>query len=145
MCAFINFTQISDISEQVYTGNKIEPELIITSDSIKLIEGQDYTVEYENSTNVGTATIKITGINNYTGSTVKTFEIISNSSDDIHQNTINQNETNQSINNTNIKDDTTSTQELPYTGIKIFAFVLLITITITCIYSYKKYNLNKDI
>ena len=141
----INFTQISDISEQVYTGNKIEPELIITSDSIKLIEGQDYTVEYENSTNVGTATIKITGINNYTGSTVKTFEIISNSSDDIHQNTINQNETNQSINNTNIKDDTTSTQELPYTGIKIFAFVLLITITITCIYSYKKYNLNKDI
>ena len=149
----INFTQISDISEQVYTGNKIEPEVIITSDSIKLIEGQDYTVEYENSTNVGTATIKITGINNYTGSTIKSFEIISNSSDDTGNNTINTNGTNQSGQNTNIstnintniRDNTTSLNELPYTGIKIFAFILLITITSICIYSYKKYHLNRDI
>ena len=149
----INFTQISDISEQVYTGNKIEPEVIITSDSIKLIEGQDYTVEYENSTNVGTATIKITGINNYTGSTIKSFEIISNSSDDTGNNTINTNEANQSGQNTNIstnintniRDNTTSLNELPYTGIKIFAFILLITITSICIYSYKKYHLNRDI
>ena len=149
----INFTQISDISEQVYTGNKIEPEVIITSDSIKLIEGQDYTVEYENSTNVGTATIKITGINNYTGSTIKSFEIISNSSDDTGNNTINTHGTNQSGQNTNIstnintniRDNTTSLNELPYTGIKIFAFILLITITSICIYSYKKYHLNRDI
>ena len=118
----INFTQISDISEQIYSGNKIEPEVIITSDSIKLIKGQDYTVEYENSTNVGTATIKITGINNYTGSTIKTFEIISNS-----------------------EDDTTSPEELPYAGIKIFTYILISVVLMICIYSYKKYHLNKDI
>ena len=118
----INFTQISDISEQIYSGNKIEPEVIITSDSIKLIEGQDYTVEYENSTDVGTATIKITGINNYTGSTIKTFEIISNS-----------------------EDDTTSPEELPYAGIKIITYIFIAIVIVACIYSYKKYHLNKDI
>ena len=118
----INFTQISDISEQIYSGDKIEPEVIITSDSIKLIKGQDYTVEYENSTDVGTATIKITGINNYTGSTLKTFEIISNS-----------------------EDDTTSPEELPYAGIKIITYIFIAIVIVACIYSYKKYHLNKDI
>ncbi len=118
----INFTQISDISEQIYSGNKIEPEVIITSDSIKLIEGQDYTVEYENSTDVGTATIRITGKNNYTGSTIKTFEIISNS-----------------------EDDTTSPEELPYAGIKIITYIFTAIVIVACIYSYKKYHLNKDI
>ena len=118
----INFTQISDISEQIYSGNKIEPEVIITSDSIKLIEGQDYTVEYENSTDVGTATIRITGKNNYTGSTIKTFEIISNS-----------------------EDDTTSPEELPYAGIKIITYIFIAIVIVACIYSYKKYHLNKDI
>ena len=118
----INFTQISDISEQIYSGDKIEPEVIITSDSIKLIKGQDYTVEYENSTDVGTATIKITGINNYTGSTIKTFEIISNS-----------------------EDDTTSPEELPYAGIKIITYIFIAIVIVACIYSYKKYHLNKDI
>lgn len=118
----INFTQISDISEQIYSGNKIEPEVIITSDSIKLIEGQDYTVEYENSTDVGTATIRITGKNNYTGSTIKTFEIISNS-----------------------EDDTTSPEELPYAGIKFLTYIFIAIVIVSCIYSYKKYHINKDI
>ena len=146
----INHTQISDISDQVYNGKKIEPEVIITSDSTKLIKDQDYTIEYENTTNVGTAKIKITGINNYTGSTVKTFEIVSNSSDDNEKNTISPSQTNQqSTENVSIKayskDNTTSKKELPVTGINVFAFALLISLASICIYSYKKYHINKDI
>ena len=54
-----------------YTGKEICPEINING----LLQGRDYEVTYENNINVGTATITITGLGNYTGSIVKTFEI----------------------------------------------------------------------
>ena len=36
----------------------------------------DYTVSYENNINVGTATVIVTGVNNYTGTIRKTFQIV---------------------------------------------------------------------
>jgi glucan-binding YG repeat protein len=43
--------------------------------STNLKEGTDYTVACDNNTNVGTATITITGKGNYTGTKTATFEI----------------------------------------------------------------------
>ena len=40
-----------------------------------LKKGTDYTVSYKNNTNVGTATVTITGKGNYTGTVKKTFKI----------------------------------------------------------------------
>ena len=45
-------------------------------DGLTLIQGTDFNVTYESNTNVGTATVRITGINNYAGTeTTKTFKI----------------------------------------------------------------------
>ena len=41
-----------------------------------LKEGTDYTVSYQNNTNIGTATVTITGKGNYTGTITKTFKIV---------------------------------------------------------------------
>ena len=148
----INFTQISDITEQIYTGTPIKPNVTITSDSIKLIEGKDYTVEYENNIDIGTAIIKITGINNYNGSTTKTFEIVPNSEpekNDSSNNTIENATTNTSQNenssNTESNDNTTSSKKLPYTGLDFFIFTFLLILIMICIYYYKKYNFNKNL
>ena len=71
----INHTLIEDIENQKYTGKEIKPVVKIISENIELVEGQDYTIEYSNNTNVGTATITIKGINNYEGTMYKSFII----------------------------------------------------------------------
>lgn len=69
--------KVADITDQIYTGSPIEPTVSITrTDGVSpLVLDQDYTVSYSKNTNRGTATITITGIGNYTGSTEKTFKI----------------------------------------------------------------------
>lgn len=64
----INQLVYEDISKLTYTGNNIEPEFVIKDDDYYLVKGTDYTVEYSNNINVGTATALITGINNYKNS-----------------------------------------------------------------------------
>lgn len=54
-----------------YTGSQIKPKITIEG----LTEGTDYTVEYSNNTNEGTATIKVTFKGNYNGELTKTFAI----------------------------------------------------------------------
>ena len=66
---------ISDIADQIYTGSAIEPPITVT-DSAVVITENDYYISYESNTNVGTATVKITGKNNYTGTASKNFEIV---------------------------------------------------------------------
>ncbi len=58
-----------------YDGSAKKPTVTVKSGSTKLTEGTDYTVSYSNNTNVGTATVTITGKGNYTGSVKKTFTI----------------------------------------------------------------------
>ncbi|MCD7840015.1 MAG: hypothetical protein LUG46_05225, partial [Erysipelotrichaceae bacterium] len=64
-------------SSYTYTGSAIEPDVIVAYGDNTLIKDIDYTVDYNDNINVGTATITITGINDYTGTCTQTFEITS--------------------------------------------------------------------
>ncbi|MBP5418950.1 MAG: leucine-rich repeat protein [Bacteroidales bacterium] len=66
---------IATIAEQTYTGEEITPAVDIADDVTPLAEKTDFTVEYSNNVNAGTATVTITGIGNYTGETEVTFTI----------------------------------------------------------------------
>lgn len=71
----ISAVDISDVPSQVYTGGDITPEITLTNGSSDLVEGANYTVEYKNNLNVGTAQIIIKGIGMYKGSVTVEFEI----------------------------------------------------------------------
>ena len=66
---------VSDIPDQTYTGSAIEPEVTVTMGENTLTLGTDYEVTYSNNTNVGTASVTVTGIGNYSGTITKTFAI----------------------------------------------------------------------
>ncbi|MBQ2903205.1 MAG: leucine-rich repeat protein [Clostridia bacterium] len=71
----ISAATVAPIAEQVYTGSSVTPAVTVT-DGIKILrEGTDYTVAYSNNTNEGTATAKIMGIGNYSGSISAEFVI----------------------------------------------------------------------
>ena len=71
----ISSTGIYDIYNREYTGEEIKPRPRVMDNGQKLIEGKDYSVSYENNTNVGTGKVIVTGLNNYTGSKEITFKI----------------------------------------------------------------------
>ena len=54
-------------SSYTYTGNAITPDVIVTMNGRVLNRGTDYTVTYSNNTNVGTATMTVTGIGSFSG------------------------------------------------------------------------------
>ena len=71
----INKVSIGSIKPQMYTGDEIEPPLTITYKGERLTEGSDYTVEYVNNVEIGTATVVITGIGKFEGERKITFQI----------------------------------------------------------------------
>lgn len=130
----INYTTILDIPDQIYTGQSIEADVVIESDGIVLNEGEDYTIEYINNQEVGTATIRIEGIGNYTGTMTKTFNIIEADSNG-------GNENNGTSNN---GDNTVADKIIPFAGENaalIILFVVLFTVAVTTFIWLKK---NKD-
>ena len=58
-----------------YNGKAKRPSVTVKDGSTTLISGTDYTVEYSDNINAGTATVIITGTGNYNGSINKTFTI----------------------------------------------------------------------
>lgn len=56
---------ISEIKDRVYTGSAIKPSFTVTLNGEELIKGEDYIVTYSNNTAIGTASITITGCNDY--------------------------------------------------------------------------------
>ena len=70
---------VSDIDDQSYTGIAIEPEITVKCGTKTLVQDTDYTVEYSDNINVGTATVTVTGIGNYSGTGSTTFEITAKS------------------------------------------------------------------
>lgn len=70
---------VSEIPDMAYIGDEIRPEITVTVDGAALKEGTDYTVEYINNTEQGTAEVIISGIGNYSGVIRKTFKIYKNS------------------------------------------------------------------
>ncbi|MDD7602460.1 MAG: fibronectin type III domain-containing protein [Firmicutes bacterium] len=69
---------ISQIPEQTYTGNAVEPYVTVknVSNGYILTKGVDYTVSYNNNINAGsTAQVTVTGIGSYTGTITGQFVI----------------------------------------------------------------------
>ncbi len=70
---------IDDITGISYTGQAQTPNLAVNytigSFNENLVKDRDYTVEFTNNINKGTATATLTGIGNYEGTVIKNFEI----------------------------------------------------------------------
>lgn len=66
---------VTDIEKQVYTGSALEPTVTVMNGEIELVKDKDYKVTYANNTDIGTATVTITGIDHYTGTKTVDFEI----------------------------------------------------------------------
>ncbi len=66
-----------DTTSRVYTGELFTPRVYLKNENNKevLIENDNYKLTYLNNKNAGTATILITGINNYTGTERFNFKI----------------------------------------------------------------------
>ena len=62
-------------STYIYDGKAKTPSVTVKIGGKTLKKDTDYTVSYSNNTRVGTATVKITGKGNYTGSVSKTYSI----------------------------------------------------------------------
>lgn len=67
--------QISEIRPQIYTDTAVTPEVSVKYNGVKLKEGKDYQLSYENNNSAGTGTVKIKGIGNYKGTASVNFEI----------------------------------------------------------------------
>lgn len=75
-----NIAQITEIllaqTQFVYDGTPKTPDVVAEDGDVILVKGKDFEVEYDNNVNAGsTATVTITGINNYDGSVTLTFMI----------------------------------------------------------------------
>ena len=67
---------IDPIPNQTYTGNAIEPPLVVKDGGTELKKGTDYTVSYPyNHTDAGSRTLQVDGMGNYTGTQGATFNI----------------------------------------------------------------------
>ncbi len=66
---------IEAIPEQTYTGQAICPELRITGNGETLVKDVDYTVQYADNVEPGTAKVTITGKGSYTGTRTVEFTI----------------------------------------------------------------------
>jgi len=60
----------------VYDGKAKKPTVTIKNDSVKLTINVDYTVSYMDNIKVGTASVTITGIGDYSGVVTETFTIL---------------------------------------------------------------------
>lgn len=58
-----------------YDGTEKEPDVTVSVGDSNLLAGSDYTVSYQNNKNAGTASVTVTGQNNYTGTKTATFPI----------------------------------------------------------------------
>ncbi|NLO46173.1 MAG: Ig domain-containing protein, partial [Clostridiales bacterium] len=67
---------VTDIPDQTYTGSEITPPVEVKFNGATLTLGTDYTVEYANNINVGTATATVTGKGNFEGAKAVTFTIV---------------------------------------------------------------------
>jgi len=72
----VSYATIATVDDQTYKGSAITPTPKVTYNNTTLVNGTDFTFDYEKNTNVGTATIKITGKGNYIGTKTATFKII---------------------------------------------------------------------
>ena len=65
----------SPIANQKYTGNEVKPDITVKYGDETLDPDTDYDISYKDNTDVGTATITITGKGDYAGTKEITFDI----------------------------------------------------------------------
>ena len=75
---YMSDVAIERIANQTYTGTYIKPSVNVRYNGYRLNEGTDYTLSYSNNKNVGTATVKVIGKGQYTGTRTLTFLIVRN-------------------------------------------------------------------
>jgi hypothetical protein len=99
MAASKNFTIVAKaltadmiyMENQIYTGEPLQPPLIVKDGTNTLVLNRDYeNVQYSGNINVGTATATITGKGNYSGAASKQFSIAIALTNDMIQNIKNQ-------------------------------------------------------
>lgn len=73
--ANLSQAQISINNKCIYNGKEQMPSPTVKMGTTWLSKDRDYTVTYVNNTNAGVATVKVTGIGNYTGTATTTFTI----------------------------------------------------------------------
>lgn len=74
--ADINKATTATVSNVTFMGEPVEPEVTITmANGTKLVEDTDYTLEYVDNDQVGTATVIIKGTGNFMGTKVAQFQI----------------------------------------------------------------------
>lgn len=74
-------------SEEInYTGDSITPRVTVIHNGGKLTEGTDYTLTYKDNTEVGTATVTVTGTGGYWGTVSAQFDIVAEGGDDLDEN-----------------------------------------------------------
>jgi gliding motility-associated-like protein len=73
--AVVSRLTIDAIANQTFTGSALTPTIVVKDDATTLTLGTHYSVAYSNNTNVGTATVTISGRGNYTGTKTQTFSI----------------------------------------------------------------------
>ena len=68
---------IQPIPVQYYTGSEVRPKPVVKcyGTTLKEGEGEDYTISYDKNTEMGTATVTVTGRNNCEGTITRNFEI----------------------------------------------------------------------
>ena len=72
----ISGATIATIANKSYTGKAITPAPKVVLNGRALVKGTDYTLSYKNNTNVGTATVTVTGKGNYKGTASTSFKIV---------------------------------------------------------------------
>lgn len=73
--ATIGNDSVGALSSATYNGKAIKPKPRVTVQGVALEEGRDYTVEYKNNVNAGTATVVVTGTGYYKGTAKRSFTI----------------------------------------------------------------------
>ncbi len=66
---------VSEIPDQIYTGEAITPAVTVKDGTKTLVVGIDYTIKYSDNIEPGRASVTVTGIGNYTGTTTVYFTI----------------------------------------------------------------------
>ena len=67
---------VAAIKNQTYTGTAITPEPVIKNGKTILVKDTDYSVSYENNTEIGKASVILTGMGEYTGVKRVDFQIV---------------------------------------------------------------------
>ena len=60
----------------LHTGSALTPAVTVIDGETALVKDTDYSLSYEDNTDVGTASVTVTGLGAYSGTIVKTFRIV---------------------------------------------------------------------